>query len=172
MDFLKRCSMSIVFLVILPCFATANPAFIQSASASQVRGSFLNKAFVANVTAGHLLIVGVFVDTGAPVTITDTAGSSFSQASQQTVTGDHDADVFVGIVKSSGPDTITSNAGARRNTYAMAIHEYSGATATLDSTVASAQGTGTSLASGPINTQTAGDLIFAWFTNSSTFKNE
>jgi uncharacterized protein (TIGR03437 family) len=145
--------------------------FVQSTSASQVSGATASKAFSSSVTVGDLIIVGVFVDVGATVSVKDVLGATFTQIAHQTVASDHDADVFVGTAGSSGADTITINAGSSKNVYAFSIHEYRGVTATVDAS-ATAQGNSTAPASGSLTTITPNDLIFAWFTNGSNFRNE
>src|SRR5208337_1065534 len=87
------------------------------------------------------------------------------------VASDHDANVFVGTAGSSGADTITVNAGSGKNVYAFSIHEYSGVTTAVDAS-STAQGNSTAPASGSLTTVTSNDLIFAWFTNGSNYKNE
>ena len=69
--------------------------FVQSASTAQTGGQTASNAFPGSVTSGDLIIVGVFVDPGAAVSVTDSLGSSFTQVAHQTVASDHDADVFV-----------------------------------------------------------------------------
>jgi hypothetical protein len=118
-----------------------------------------------------LIIVGSFVGLGAAASVTDSLGNTFTQVSHQTVASDHDADVFVGTAASSGADTITVNAGSGENVYAFSIHEYSGVTTTVDASV-TAQGNSTAVASGSLTTVTSNDLVFAWFTNGSNFRNE
>ncbi len=147
------------------------PKFVQSTSTSQNSGRWANKAFPNNVTAGDLIIVGVFVDVGAPATVGDILGDTYTQVAHQTVASNHDADVFVGTASISGADTITVNAGSGENVYAFSIHEYSGATTAVDVST-TAQGNSTAPASGSLTTTSPNDLIFAWFTNGNDFQNE
>jgi hypothetical protein len=151
--------------------AASSIAFVQSTSIAQTGGRTASKAFPDNVTSGHLIIVGSFVGLGASVSVTDSLGNTFTQVAHQTVASDHDADVFVGTVASSGADTITVNAGSGENVYAFSMHEYSGVSATVDAS-ATAQGNSTAAASGSLTTVTSNDLVFAWFTNGSNHKNE
>ncbi|MGA3240835.1 MAG: hypothetical protein ABSG03_31575 [Bryobacteraceae bacterium] len=150
--------------------------FVQSISASQATGLFgagqtASKAFPGSVTAGDLLIVGVFADVGAAVSVTDALGAAFAQVAHQTVTNDHDADVFVASAVASGGDTITVNAGSGSNVYAFSMHEYRGVTTAVDA-FSTAQGISAGPASGGLTTINPNDLVFAWFTNGSNFRNE
>lgn len=145
--------------------------FIQSTSTAQTGGQTASKAFPGSVTAGDLIIVGLIVDVGAPVSVADLRGTTFSLAALQPVASDHAADVFVGIAGSSGADTITVNAASGRNVYELSIHEYRGVTTAVDA-YAGAQGSGTAPASGSLTTVTPNDLVFAWFTNGSEYLNE
>jgi chitodextrinase len=151
--------------------SSQSTAFIQSASQAQTNGQTASKIFARNVTSGDLLVVGVFVDLGATVTVTDSRGDVFTQIVHQPVANDHDADVLVSTASSSGTDTITVNAGTGKNVYAFSIHEYSGVTSAVDG-VSTAQGNNTSPASGNLTTGTPNDLVFVWFTNGSNFQNE
>jgi uncharacterized protein (TIGR03437 family) len=144
--------------------------FLQSTSTAQTGGQTASTAFPGSVTSGDLIIVGVFVDVNAMVSVTDTFGSSFTQVTHQTVASDHDADVFVGTASASGTDTITVNAGGK-NVYAFSIHEYGGVTTAVDVST-SAQGNSTAPASGSLTTVTPNDLIFAWFTSGNDYQNE
>ena len=152
-------------------FKGAAPKFVQSTSTSQSSGRWANKAFPDNVTAGDLIIVGVFVDVGAPATVGDILGDTYTQVAHQTVASNHDADVFVGTASISGADTITVNAGSGENVYAFSIHEYSGVTTAVDGST-TAQGNSMAPASGSLTTTSSNDLIFAWFTNGNDFQNE
>ena len=151
--------------------AASSITFVQSASTAQTGGQTAGKAFPGSVTSGDLIIVGVFVDLGATVSVTDSLGGSFTQVAHQTVASDHDADVFVATAGASGADTITVNAGSGRNVYAFSIHEYGGVTAAIDA-FSTAQGNSTAPASGNLTTVTPNDLVFVWFTNGSNFQNE
>ena len=151
--------------------AAASISYIQSASTAQSSGRTASRALPRNVTTGDLIIVGAFVTLGATVSVTDTLGDAFTQVAHQTVGSDHDADVFVGAVGTSGADTITVNAGSGKNVYAFSAHEYCGVSTAVDAT-STAQGNSTAPASGSLTTVTSNDLIFAWFTNGSNFKNE
>jgi hypothetical protein len=153
--------------------------FVQSISASPSSpssgvsgaGQTLSQAFPGSVTAGDLIIVGVFVDPGATVSVTDTLGGSYTQVSYLTVAGDHDADVFVAAASASGADTITVNAGSGKNVYGFSLHEYTGATTAVDAST-TAQGNSMAPASGSLTTITPNDLVFAWFTNGNNFYGE
>jgi len=145
--------------------------FVQSRSTSQTIGKTESKAFAGGVTSGDLIVVGVFVDLNAAVSVTDSLGTSFTRVGHQTVASDHDADVFVGAAGTSGADTITVNAGSGSNVYALSIHEYSGVTTAVDA-ASTAQGNNTAVASGSLTTVTANDLVFTWFTNGSNYNNE
>jgi hypothetical protein len=145
--------------------------FVQSTSTSQFSGQTASAAFPGSVTSGDLIIVGVFADVGATVSVTDALGDTFTQVVHQPVASDHDSDVFVGTAGTSGADTITVNAGSGMNVYTFSIHEYIGVTTAVDA-FSTAQGNSTAPASGSLTTVTSNDLIFAWFTNGNNFANE
>src|ERR1700691_3784780 len=92
---LALCVFLFVAILSLAKDAAASIAFVQNTTTSQTSGQTESKAFAKVVTSGDLLLVGVFVDLGATVSVTDTLGNTFSQVAHQTVTGDHDSDVLV-----------------------------------------------------------------------------
>jgi uncharacterized protein (TIGR03437 family) len=146
--------------------------FVQSTSTGPSNAQTASKAFPGSVTAGDLIIAGVFVDPSATnASVTDTMGDTFTRVSHLTVAGDHDADVFVSTAVASGVDTITINAGSGKTVYALSIHEYRGVTTTLDASIA-AQGSSKAPASGNLTTIAPSDLIFVWFTNGNNFSGE
>jgi len=156
---------------VTPSSSSQPITFVQSTSTSQVGGQTASAAFPGSVTSGDLIIVGVFADVGATVSVTDALGDTFTQVVHQPVASDHDSDVFVGTAGTSGSDTITVNAGSSMNVYAFSIHEYIGVTTAVDA-FSTAQGNSTAPASGSLTTVTSNDLIFAWFTNGNNFANE
>lgn len=122
-----------VTLTVLPSPSTL--AYVQGAGTSQsTAGGTLSQSFHLNNTSGNLIVVGVSWNTSASplVTVTDSQGNSYNQATQ-TVDPAHQqalAIYYAANIK-NGANTVTAAFGASAANRRLIVHEYQGAT-TLD----------------------------------------
>ena len=140
----------------------AAPVRVQAASIEGSAVSSVSVAFPAGNTAGNLIIAFVRASTTTQtITLSDTAGNTYSQAVSQTQTTDgHQIAIFYAANIKSGANTVTATFSATNNHPFLAIYEYHGVS-TLDKT-AGAQGTSAAASSGAAATATAAnELIFA-----------
>jgi subtilisin family serine protease len=151
-----------------PLSITVNAALfarLQSASVEGSAVSSISVAFPAGNTAGNLIIAFVRASTTAQtITLSDTAGNTYTQAvSQGQTTDGHQAAIFYAANIKSGANTVTATFSGTNNHPFLAIYEYRGLSTTnpLDKTSA-AQGTSATASSGATATTTAAnELVFA-----------
>jgi hypothetical protein len=143
--------------------AFAAPARVQAASVEGSSVASVSVAFPASNTAGDLIVAFVRASTTPSITLSDTAGNTYTQAVTQAQTTDgHQIAIFyaANIQGSGGINTVTATFSASNNHPFLAIYEYSGVS-TLDKTAA-AQGTTAAASSGATATTTAtNELVFA-----------
>jgi methionine-rich copper-binding protein CopC len=138
------------------------PARVQAASIEGSAVSSVSVAFPASNTAGNLIIAFVRASTTTQtITLSDTAGNTYSQAITQAQTTDgHQIAIFYAPTIKPGANTVTATFSASNNHPYLAIYEYNGLS-TLDKT-AGAQGTTAAASSGATVTTTAAtELVFA-----------
>jgi subtilisin family serine protease len=116
-------------------------------------------------TSGNLIVVFVRMSTTTQtVTVTDTAGNTYTQAVSQVQSSDgHQVYIFYAKNIAGKTNTVTATFSSTNNHPWLAIYEYSGLSTTspLDQTAA-AQGSGSSPACGPTAATTAAnELVFA-----------
>src|SRR4029077_20196339 len=122
-------------------------------------------AFPASNTAGNW--IGVVIrggHAGQVFTVSDARGNTYKQAVQfnQTLDGPNGETLAIYYAENiaGGANTVTVSESISNNTLRFAILEYSGvATANSIDVTAAAQGSGTTLNSGPATTTVGGDLI-------------
>jgi Domain of unknown function (DUF4091)/Putative Ig domain len=146
---------------------TALPSSIALAQFNAVEGSAvgsISAAFPASNTAGNLIIAFVRMSTSTQtVSITDTAGNTYSDAIAQAQDADgHQVHVFYAKNIGGGANSVTATFSSTNNHPWLAIYEYSGLSASnpLDQ-IAAAQGGGSTASTGPAATTTsANELVF------------
>lgn len=131
-------------------------------------------AFPDAVTAGNMIVVAV---AGAPsgtadaFSVTDTLGTSYSQAVTETTTLDgvnFVATIFWGMPPSGGSNTVTiayPTASGTTSYNRQAIHEYSGVNQ-LDQTT-SGSGTSNAVDAGSVTTTQADEILFGWLVSNA-----
>src|SRR6185312_11391070 len=127
--------------------AATTPVYVQGASATSNSGSSaINKAFGANVAAGHLLVVAVAWSGSSPVSVTDNRSNVYAAAtSAYDATLGQSLAIFYAPNAAAGATTVTARfTGASPAARRLEIHEYAGMAAAnpLDATAMnSADGT-------------------------------
>lgn len=161
--------MRLLTLLLISVSLWAAPAYVQSASGRDGGGTKA-VAFGSNVASGNLLVAVVIIESGSGATVssvTDTQGNSYSAVAAQINSGTSlGIRVYYTTAGSSAANTVTavvSSGGVH-----LGIVEYSGATATVNT---SAQASGVNDSSGTSSTGnmvgTSDDaLIFVTETNS------
>ena len=117
-----------LYLCISPVTA-GTPAFVQSAQGTA--NSNLSVAFTSSVTVGDLLLVSI-ATTGSWTAPTDTLGTTYTLAAQQT--GTNNTALYYGVAPSSGPNTVSTFGGSPD--LAMVISEFSHVNALPNATAA------------------------------------
>ncbi len=141
---------------------SAGSARVQAASIEGSAVSSVSVPFPAGNTAGNFIIAFVRASTTTQtITLTDSAGNTYSRAVSQAQTTDgHEIAIFYAPNIKAGGNTITATFSASNNHPFLAIYEYSGLSA-LDRT-AGAQGTSATASSGATAATTAAsELVFA-----------
>ena len=149
-------------ITIAPAGGGGAIGLVQSAAAQGTSVASLSQAFPANNTAGNLIVVFVRASTtGQTVTVSDTAGNTYTLAVSQTQTSDsHQIRIFYATSATSGLNTVTATFSATNNHPWLAVFEYTGVSA-LDQT-AHAQGSGSSPNTGlTATTASNSELVFA-----------
>lgn len=107
-----------------------------------------SKAFSSNITAGHLIVVGITCyNPGSSITVTDSLSNSYSLAvKEQPVTTTGGAQIFYSVATTGGACTVTVTPAAGSTYLSFSIDEYSftGSGVSVDST-----GTGTNTSTTP-----------------------
>ena len=156
-----------------PVRAAAGVALIQHVSKDAGVTASSSLAFPANNTVGDW--IGVVIrggHSGQVFTVSDTRGNIYKPAVQfnqtlDTPNGETLAIYFAENI-AGGANTVTVAESITNNTLRFAILEYSGiATANSLDVTAAAQGSGTSLNSGPATTTANGDLILGELASAS-----
>jgi len=146
---------------------------VQKAVNGNEAGTASMSLSLSNIRAGDFLIItGTAARPSNNLTITDSAGNTFTVAAGPIVDPTQDVSMYVWYVPNArgGADTFTITPSV---TSALEIHvsEWSGmsATASVDQ-VSSATGTGTAVSSGSQTTTGNGELVFgyAWVFNSAS----
>jgi methionine-rich copper-binding protein CopC len=144
--------------------ATNGIALVQSGSAEGSGVASVSKAFASSNTAGNLIIAFVRASTTTQtVTLSDTAGNSYTDAVWQQQTKDgHQIHLFYAANIKGGANTVKASFSGSNNHPWLAIYEYSGLSAAtpLDKTAA-AQGNSAAASSGATAaTTSANELVF------------
>ncbi|MGC2322347.1 MAG: galactose oxidase-like domain-containing protein [Terriglobales bacterium] len=153
----------------VPVFTASVPsgiALIQKATnGNEATGANISVSFPSNNTAGNFLIVtGTAARPAGTLTISDTAGDTFTPAMGPVTDTNQDVTAYIWYVPSckGGSNTVTITPATAA---ALEIHvsEWTGLTTTspVDQT-ASATGTGTAASSGAATTTANGELIFGY----------
>ena len=152
-------------LTIAPSGGGGGIALVQSNALRGTGVPSISVPFGSANTAGNLIIAVVRMSTTSQtVTVTDSAGNSYTDAVAQPQSADgHQVHVFYAKNVAGGANTVTATFSATNNRPWLAVYEYSGLSATspLDRT-ANAQGSGTAPSSGATaTTVSANELVFA-----------
>ncbi|MGI8989168.1 MAG: putative Ig domain-containing protein, partial [Bryobacteraceae bacterium] len=139
-------------------------ALVQSNSVEGSAVQSVSAAFQTGNTGGNLVIAFVRMSTTTQtVTVSDTAGNSYSEAIAQAQDADgHQVHIFYARKIARGPNRVTAAFSSANNHPWLAIYEYRGLNTTdpLDQTAA-AQGSGATPATGAAAlAATAGELVF------------
>jgi hypothetical protein len=126
-------------------------------------------AYPSNVGAGNLLVVAVgWAQSGGPsgCTITDTQGNSFSAYPSGgpflLSNISYLIQIFYAVAGSAAADSIIFSSSPTAPFFRMLIHEYSGATTTVDASVSNLINGPTNPMTSTVTTTVANDLLFAW----------
>ncbi len=134
---------------------------------NSVQGSAVpsvSAAFPSNNTAGRTILAFVRMSTTTQtVAISDTEGNVYQKAVSQAQTTDgHQIYLFFAPNIRGGPNTVTATFSGTNNHPWLAIYEIGGLSANPLDTVASAQGSGSSVNTGPTPmTHAANEFVFA-----------
>jgi hypothetical protein len=150
---------------------TVNPSglqpitLVQSAATQGSAVTSVSAQFPSANAAGNLIIAFVRMSsTSQTVTVTDTAGNTYTDAVSQVQTVDgHQVHIFYAKNINGGANVVTASFSATNNHPWIALYEYSGlnTTAPLDQT-ANAQGSSSSASSGATAvTTSSNELVFA-----------
>jgi len=121
----------------------------------------LSVSFANTVASGDVIVVGIVVaDASIPLSsITDSLGSSFTQAVQSNNTSPPVVYIYYATLSSSGPDVITTTFSAAAPAQGVYIYEVSGVT-TVGAANATGSGVGTSIStSSALTFQTGAFLL-------------
>ena len=152
-------------IAIAPSGGGGGIALVQSSAARGSGVASISVPFASANTAGNLIIAAVRMSTTSQtVTVTDSAGNTYTDAVAQSQTTDgHQVHVFYAMNVAGGANTVTATFSSTNNRPWLAVYEYSGLSATspLDRTAA-AQGSGSAPTSGATpTTVSANELVFA-----------
>jgi hypothetical protein len=141
---------------------SAAPARVQAASIEGSAVSSVSTTFPASNTVGNLIIAFVRASTTTQtITLTDSAGNTYSKAVSQTQTTDgHQTAIFYASNIKAGTNTVTATFSASNNHPYLAIYEYSGLS-TLDKTAAAQGATAAANSGATATTTSANELVFA-----------
>src|SRR5215469_13774913 len=140
-------------------------SLVQSTSSFATGAPSISQAFANANTQGNLIIAFIRMSTTTQsVTVTDSAGNSYTQAIAQGQSADgHQIHIFYAKNINGGANTVTATFSATNNHPWIAIYEFSGlsTTAPLDQ-VAAAQGSSSTANTGLTPATTAAnELVFA-----------
>ena len=154
---------ALVFLMALACPAWATWGVVQQVVGPQVQGTSATAQIPTQITAGNLLVIHVVWANTTAATVTDSLGNSFVSAGIAQGSSNSQlisTQVFYAANVIGGYDRITATIGASTflNLY---VYEISGAATSNPLDVASpTNGTGLSVATTPVATGAANDLVF------------
>jgi methionine-rich copper-binding protein CopC len=140
-------------------------SLVQSASVQGSSVAAVSAAFAGANTAGNLILAFVRMSTTTQtVTVSDTAGNSYSQAASQVQSGDgHQIHLFYAPNVKAGANTVTATFSGTNTHPWLSVYEYSGLSTAnpLDKTAA-AQGSSSTPSSGATAaTSSANELLFS-----------
>jgi hypothetical protein len=149
---------------------TVNPAIgggIALVQANSIQGTAVGSvsvAFPVGNTAGNLILAYVRMSsTDQTVSVTDTAGNTYTEAVGQVTSAGYQGHLFYAANIAAGANTVTATFSSTNNHPWLAIYEYSGLSPAnpLDQTAA-AEGSSTAPTCGPTAaTTSANELVFA-----------
>jgi len=154
-------------LVLLPVHASST-MMQQNSGGCFGCSSTLSLAFANGVTSGNVIVIGVVIaDASFTVaSVTDTLGSSFTQAVASTNTSTPIVYIYYAILSSSGHDIVTVSFSAAAPAQSVYLYEVSSVT-TVGVATATGSGTGMSIStSSPASFQTGAFLLGVIGTNS------
>ena len=129
--------------------------------------STLSVSFTNSAAGGDVIVVGVAIGEAsfALSSITDSLGSSFTQAVKSNDTFPLTVYLYYATLSTGGPDVITATFSAAAPAESVYIYEVSGVT-TVGAANATNSGTGTSISTSPLPFQTGSFLLAIIGTNS------
>jgi len=149
--------------ILSPSRAFAAAAFVQGRSTQVTGGTTASLAFSKANTAGNLIAVYVVWDNTGTVTLSDTAGNTYTAATARQSWGNGwSAEVFYAANIAAGANTVKATFSTTITNFGLLyLHEYSGLVkaAPVDGS-ASAVGTSAAMSSGAVATTSANDLLF------------
>lgn len=167
-SFSRACAILLTILTALclsisnPAYAAKNKQFVRKAVGRIKTGSSVIATFAKPNNSGHLLVAYVVWDNTDAVTISDSAGNTYTSAIGPTTNGGQSSQVFFAANVNGGSNTVTASfATAIASRGALYVAEYSGIdpAAPLDTAVV-ATGAAPDMDSGPLITGTANELLF------------
>lgn len=141
-------------------------AFVQSAGNNSANASSLSQAFLSNVTAGDLLVVGVGgdqLDGATAAAVADTQSNTYAQVGSYVTTPTtlYGLALFAAVAGATGANTVTVTiTPGAINFVRLLIHEFAGVSAT-DQAI-TGRGAAYPLSSGNMTTTVANEVIFGW----------
>lgn len=150
----------IISPMVFPAYATSGVVVQQSNSGCKpCLSTTISVSFPGSVTSGDIVVVGVASDGQQFSSLSDSLGSSYTQAAGASNSGSEYGYIFLATLSNAGPDTITVTFVGTPSMADVYVFEVSGVS-TVSSATATGAGTGSSVStSSPVSFQPGAFLL-------------